>query len=424
MTNEIFVIHLLESFDVYSICLLLSCIIYYFLYRGVLGSIFDPLTLQVAGSMFGFSVVLFLYFKDLISYYYFTNYLLTQSAFFLGFFIIKQRSLINVDYPQVKIKNDLLITETCFVVFATLNIVLQFISYALVGIPMFKESRLETYMEGGGIGLIGRLLSGLVILGLFTGIVTFFKTKKKSFKIGIIIYSAVTAIFFFLSGSRSSFITFFLILFFYKAMSNEKKKESKNKNVYWLAAITGVAILIMYLKADSLLDASSDFLKRIVGFGDVYWAAYPENNLDKIQPANPFYAIFGDLLASYRIVAWDQIPKAIGLQLFNINYPYWDVTFGSNARHNVFGLVYFGYIGSIFFSFFVGLLLGGFRMWGFKKMRNTGVLGMIYCILYMRIASIETDIGYVISELNSLLMTFVLVIPIVLIFYNKKQTHE
>lgn len=424
MTNETFIIHLLESFDVYSICFLLSCLVYYLLYRGVLGSIFDPLTLQVIGSMFGFSVVLFLYFKDLISYYYFTNYLFTQSAFFLGFFLIKQRSLINVNYPLLRIKNDLLITETCFVVFATLNVAFQLISYALVGIPMFKESRLETYMEGGGIGLIGRLLSSLVVLGLFTGIVTFFKTKKKSLKIGIIIYTALTAIFFLLSGSRSSFITFFLILFFYKAMSNQEKKESDNKNLYWLIGIVGVAIFIMYLKADSLLDASSDFLKRIVGFGDVYWAGYPENNLDKIEPANPFYAIFGDLLASYRIVSWDQIPKAIGLQLFNINYPYWDVTFGSNARHNVFGLVYFGYLGSIFFSFFVGLFLGVFRMWGFKKMRNTGVIGMMYCVLYMRIASIETDIGFVISELNSLLMTFIVVTPLTLMLYNFRQKYE
>lgn len=424
MTNETFIIYLLESFDIYLICLLLSGIIYYLLFRGALGSIFDPLTLQVVGSMFGCSVVFFLYFTDLISSYYFTNYLFTQSAFLLGFFLIKQESLINVDYHLIKVKNDLLITETCFIVFATLNIVLQLVSYLLVGIPLFKESRLETYMEGGGIGLIGRLLSVLVILSLFTGIVTYFKTKKKLLKIGIVIYSIITAIFFFLSGSRSSFITFFLVLFFYKAMSNEEKTESGRKNIYWLFIIVVVAILIMYLKADSLLDASSDFLKRIVGFGDVYWAGYPENNLDKIEPANPFYAIFGDLLASYRIVGWDQIPKAIGLQLFNINYPYWDVTYGSNARHNIFGLVYFGYIGSIFFSFFIGLFLGGFRMWGFKKMRNTGVLGMIYCILYMRISSMETDIGFVIAELNSLMMTFILVIPLVLIFYIKKTKHE
>lgn len=416
MTNESFLIYLLESFDIYLICFLLSCIVYYLLYRKVLDSIFDPLTLQVVGSMFGFSVVLFLYSKDLILTFYFTNYLFTQFAFLAGFFLVKQKALNNVNYPSLQIKNDLLITETCFIVFSTLNIVLQLISYFLVGIPMFKDSRLETYMAGGGIGLIGRLLSILVILGLFTGIVTFFKTKKKSLKIVVILYCVITAVFFFLSGSRSSFITFFLVLFFYKVMTGERQKTAY-KNIYWLGLIVFVAIFIMYLKADSLLDAFSGFLTRIVGFGDVYWGAYPEEKINRIVYANPFDAIFGDLLASYRIIGWDKIPKPIGLQLTNINYPYLDVTLGPNARHNVFGLVYFGYIGSIFFSFFIGLFLGMFRMWGLKKMRNPGVLGMIYCVLYLRLVSIETDIGFVVAELNSLVITLIVVLPITLIMY-------
>lgn len=203
-----------------------------------------------------------------------------------------------------------------------------------------------------------------------------------------------------------------------------QERRIQKKNFYWLIVITIAAILIMYLKADSLLDASSDFLKRIVGFGDVYWAAYPEDNLSKIEPASPFYAVFGDILASYRIVGWSDIPKSIGLQLFNMNYPYWDVTFGSNARHNVFGLVYFGYIGSILFSFILGLFLGAFRMYGFKNMRNVGIVGMFYCVLYMRIASIETDIGFVVSELNSLLMTLILVFPFIMLLYIKIKKYE
>lgn len=88
MTNETFVLHLLESFDIYLLSFVLSFVLYYWLYKGVLGSIFDPLTLQVVGSMFGFSVVLFLFFKELITSYYFTNYVLTQSAFFSRFFLL------------------------------------------------------------------------------------------------------------------------------------------------------------------------------------------------------------------------------------------------------------------------------------------------------------------------------------------------
>jgi oligosaccharide repeat unit polymerase len=424
MTNEAFVIYILDSPWSFFGALLISIFFFIILYRKTISSMFDPLALHVLSSMFGLSVVLFLFFESLISSYYFTSYLFTQFAFFGGFFLFRQDTLIGSKAPSIKIKNDLLLTESCFIVFASLSVVLQFFAYVLVGIPLFKESRLDAFAAGGGIGLISRFLSVLFLGGLFTAIVTYHKTKKRWLKNSVIFYSLLATLFFILSGSRSSFISFFFILFVYKAMENKKTVGEKKKNVLLILVIGVVVVLIMSIKTEDIATASSEFLIRIVGSGDAYWAAYPNDNIEQITPANPILAIFGDIFATYRIVSWENIPKAVGLQLFNMNYPYWDVNFGSNARHNVLGYVYFGYFGSIVFSFFLGLFLGFFRSYGFKKMRNTGVLGMLFCILYFKVASVETDLPYVIAELNSVFLTFLLAIPFVVLVYLTQKRYE
>ncbi|MFD1601610.1 O-antigen polymerase [Flavobacterium artemisiae] len=424
MTNEAFIIHLLESYGTYIIALLISILVFITLYRRIIASIFDPLALQLLSSMFGFSVVLFLFFDNLISQFYFSSYLFTQFAFWFGFFLFKKTKLVDANFPRIRIKNELLLTESCFLVFSTFNVLLQIIAYLLVGIPLFQESRLETFSGGNGIGIISRFLSILVIGGLFTAIATYKQTKKRWIKNCVIAYGILSTLFFVLSGSRASFITFLFVLFVYKAVEGERKKGEAKKNLKLVVIIGIVVVLIMSIKSGDLVSASSDFLVRIVGSGDVYWSAYPDETIENILPANPFMAIFGDFLASYRIVGWESIPKSIGLQLFNMNYPYWDVVFGSNARHNIFGYVYFGYLGSILFSFILGFILGLFRTYGFKKMRNTGILGMFFCVLYFQIVSLETDLPYVIGQLNSVFMTFVFITPFVVIVYLTQKKHE
>lgn len=74
----------------------------------------------------------------------------------------------------------------------------------------------------------------------------------------------------------------------------------------------------------------------------------------------------------------------LGFQLFQYHYDV-DIMTGPNSRHNVFGLFYFGFLGSIIFSFLVGYLSSFFRNVIFYRV-NGSVTGLISYVSLAMIA--------------------------------------
>nr|QKQ37165.1 hypothetical protein HPE44_22495 [Escherichia coli] len=79
--------------------------------------------------------------------------------------------------------------------------------------------------------------------------------------------------------------------------------------------------------------------------------SYPNDALFKIPAEhNGIISLFKDLLATFRIISTNEIPPSLGNIAFNI-YSTTEIG-GANARQSLFGYYYFGFMGSLLFSFF------------------------------------------------------------------------
>ena len=144
---------------------------------------------------------------------------------------------------------------------------------------------------------------------------------------------------------------------------------------------------------------------RFIHSGDVYWYAYPNHVYLLVNGERWFTALFTDTLGLLRVIDWEQLPEAIGITLKNIHHPS-DILQGPNARHNVFGLVYFGFYGSILFSFILGALLGFIRNILPYLLSNNFFGGGLFTYLMCRGAAIDTDPMLTITYFNNLIFIF------------------
>lgn len=407
----------MDNIGLYLLTLLLSFALYYILYRKIYVSIFDPVIFQTIGSMFGFSVVIFLAFIGEIKSFYLLSYITTQGAFWVGFFSFNQKKTFRLETPLVRMKNEMLLLESCFLVLSVSHIMIQLLSYKIVGVPLFAAERLDIYASGGGIGILGRFVSTMSYSVIFLAFCILKFSHKKSMRLCAIIYGFVYVIFSLLSGSRAGFLPVFIIYFLFCAIV-KKKYISPQKEAGAILILLLCGVFLMSIKADSLESAFVELIVRIIGYGDIYWTAYPNDTIACVDTTKPFQTLFTDVLGTYRIVPWDNLPIPLGRQLYN--YMYWDANMGGNARHNVFALAYLDFGFSLIYSCLLGLLLGFIRSKLFFKMRNIGILGMFYVVIYMNVSSVEADAPYVVSLMNSSFITFVLFIPIVLLFYKSE----
>ena len=113
----------------------------------------------------------------------------------------------------------------------------------------------------------------------------------------------------------------------------------------------------------------------------------------------------------FRIYRWEDLPPAIGITLKTMHHPS-KVPEGPNARHNVFGLVYFGFWGSILFSFLLGCIISFTRNMLPLILKDNLVAGVIFAYLVIKMSGLDSDPMLVLTYVNNLLF----VLPILLLF--------
>ncbi len=410
-----------ENTVLYLWTLLSTAIFYFVIYRKTFLSILDPLVFSVIFSAFGFSVVLFLFITKSIETKYLISYLLTQFSFFGGYFTLQSlRKNQILEYPRqliVFVDEDLFI-RILFIVCASLYIFIQLISYALVGIPLFIGTHIDLYTGAGGLGILGRLIDVLKPITIYLLIhYTFTKTSSITFYVYKNSIFFLLLIFFALSGSRSEFLTIGLIFFCYLILNGYKlgdyfKKIRRYELIILLCGLFFIFFTISFQSNNSGSDTSglAIFLFRLVASGDAYYFSYPNGYIENLSHAKPFLALFGDIFSTLRIIPREQQPVILGYQLYQL-YGQSDTIMGPNARHNVFGYVYFGFYGSILFSYILGFSLSFVRNKSFYFFRKTTLGQILFVLLYTNFAVIETDPPMIISNLENIL----LLLPVILI---------
>lgn len=408
----------------YFTCFFGVCFFYYFLFRKVCFSMLDPIFISLVGSAFGASVVVFLFATSKISSFYFVNYLGTQFAFLAGFVFFNKFSPIVFVASKIGFEN-VFFLQCFFVVSFVIFFLSNIIVYATLGIPLFLKSRLDLTVDAGGYGIFTRFseVSGAVAFYLFLHFSIVEKNVSGLFKSSLFFYLLGHLVVTFLSGSKSSVWFFAMNYFCFLILnkSNPKIKDLMLKLRQYQLKIVLIGLIfafcIILVTFDG--DPSTAFLflaQRIVGYGDVYWHAYPNAYIENLPHDHFFIAVFSSFLGFFRIVDSSSFPEPLGYSLTKMFYTV-DMIVGPNPRHNIFGYIYFGPYFSILYSFVLGTFLGYIRKLFFNayslRILSKILLLLVYCIFI----NIETDINFIVFQLNNLLVVIPFLLGISLFVY-------
>ena len=127
--------------------------------------------------------------------------------------------------------------------------------------------------------------------------------------------------------------------------------------------------------------------------------------------------MFSGILGPLRLVPYEDMEPAIGLQLEWTLYPQYEgISMGPNARMPVLSYVYFGWLGCLF-AFVIGRI-GAILMYSFSALFPRSLLTAAfsgYC--YVVVQSIFTDVCLFVSNIFNV----ILIVPlyyVILLFVN------
>lgn len=409
----------LPNQSLYYAILLLSIAVYFVVFRIYYISIIDPAFLEVIGSIFGFSVVLLLFFTDNIAWYYFESYLFSQIIFWCGFIYISNKKIF-VSNTFLKVRDEDNMLKIIFLVSLIFYVLTTILGYILLGIPILAESRLDiTANAQGGMGVLSRF-SYLSVVCIYCSFHFYYRKHKdivvKLMQIVTVVIFCLASI---LSGSKSAFLEIAFVFFCFVILNKNKKLflTLKKKQYYFITLGIVVAMSVIMISTGGNLESSFlALLFRFVGSGDVYWLGYPNGMLEDVPYQNPFIVLFQSFLGFFRIVPHSEFPEPIGYTLSSFFYDKTSLT-GANARHNIFGYVYCGFYGGLIFSFVLGCLVGFIRN-VFLKIEKQGTFCKIFMLLlYISVFSLEVDPTLFFSYLIDLFITLPVVLLVSIILY-------
>lgn len=392
-----------ENLNLYLTILFFVSLIYILILRKHMYSILDPIVFMILSCVFSTADVMFMYFKGMVNSYYFVHYCITESLMILGIIIFSKINLKNnrdfhkdIKYKNVNQNNEKKIHNLIYIFTSFLfNLTIVFIYYKFGLILLNKAtSRLEIYKNMGILYLI--IIMAKPTYAYLLVWRCSLKTKKIS-KIFDLFNLLFFTSFLMLSGSKSDFIIVLFALFYY-VMHLNKNQNSKSKqimkinktlNFLFIMSII-VAITISNITANKGEKTLDNFMFRLVDYGDIYPLYYLSGlQFDGGNFANGFIIIFSPIIVLFQklvgifnIKVVDEFPKLIGLRLSQAVYNT-DTIAGGNSRYNIFGLFYFGYIGSMVFSFLSGFMIGFSKDKLYKILPNNTYGSIIYMIVSM-----------------------------------------
>lgn len=381
----------------YLICLLISLFFFSFVIRRTTSSWLNPLRLNIFTFSIGISVVLFLNFLGYMRTQTFIYIIFSVVIFWVTFAAIfknKQRQV------NIKFVDEPLFAKCLFYVCYLLFIILTLISYKLLGIPALNEDgRLSTY-TGSGFGFIARLTPILYLYNVFYIIHLFSRSNSVTKKILPLFLLLPILVIGILSGSRSSFFVIVFAFWGYRTfyLHNEPKAIDFKKLIFPTLFLSMISFTIN--TSGDIFQAAYMFFERTIACGDLYWEALPDDTWSSIIINKPFEFTFMGFLGPLHILDPSQAEIPIGFQLTNIIYPsIAGRSTGPVALFPVFGLVCFGYIGGLIFSFIQSVLVSLL----FRKVFITSNSIILSSIAYFGFSSITMLIGDISAGLGSLL---------------------
>lgn len=346
MIHEAFLLLIGDNKSLYCYSFFISLITIFFIIRKYTDSWLDPLRLTLVTVIFANAAPIFLILMDEMSSDKFLIFLFAELAFWLGFIIPAKRLSPLKKVTSITLSDKIIFNESIFLYFF-----LTLVSFIFAGIPLFADSRIGTFIDSGGLGLIARITP---ILLLYILIYIFHNIKEN--KISSYLLATLIAIFLLLSGSRSSLLIFVTCFYAYKKYIQGENIIDKNYLPYLLIPLLG-SLLVFYINSNGdFIYSIFSFFIRLIATGDAYYMSFPNDNIYYVDVGNKFVFIFSQFLAPLRLISASDLPSPIGVQLVNNLIPSLEGLFvGPNSRPILVGYVLFGSL-AFFYTFFIGLL--------------------------------------------------------------------
>lgn len=421
----------------YLMIVLITSIIYCLLFHKHIFSLFDPmLFVNIVSSIFATSTVVFLYKQKRIQNIYFVNYFITLIIFWTIFYFFgkkidnehsikfkyKTKRIVDSHSQQIIIDNSFF---TYYVVFAIMNIFIQLFFYAMTGIPLFMNSRLEVTMKGGAlIAILSRIKPLFETTSIFMNfyILTYSHGTKRLFGK---FYFGCIFLFYFLSGSRS---VFFSLIFEYAVFVYFTQKSNRfgikfftNIKIFYLMIIALLFTLIIFSiqGKGNIFDAFTSLFVRFTAYGDAYVYGYVNDNLLKVEKINILYFIFGDFLDTFRLSIGKRA-LGYGFALNNIVYNITNSVSGPNSRFNLVTYSYFGFEGSLIAAFIFGSIFTFSRNKLIAAVQEKPQNQVVAYFFYNICSAVETEpVGVIRFMTTDLFIQFcVFIVLFILLFYS------
>jgi hypothetical protein len=385
---------LLENLPEFLVLLAATLCGVYLLFRRHVFSVFDPLLYYaVVTEAFCIADVVFLHRVDLIEQKYLVNYLLTEAAFFAGILQFKPTRPAPDPAEPGPIPGSLQIAYRASLL---LLVLLNLLVYTQRGIPLLAESRLEIYAVGGGWGFVARLFDVLLIIVLYYLLEVL---RRRSWGIGDWLALLAVLVIQVLSGAKSAVLTVVFVVavhaFMTGAWSRPDAPSRRLLKGLAVAAVSGFILVAAVQKSDlevagievPLLGQAA---MRFIANGDAFVYSYPDGFVEQLDGTRSFAAVAKEYLAFFRLYPPEQLPAHLGVQI-SVGHGGGDVMTQTNAKHNLFGYVYFGSLGSILFSFLVGTCIGGARYKILGWTSGKWIWGVAYILLNVAFAGAGSD---------------------------------
>lgn len=406
MTNEEFIILLLDNILLYMVIFIGVLSLMYIILRKKIHSIIDPIFLSFVFASFANSVPIFLYVLNQISYEKIQFFVISETVFWIGFSLFAKNKIDMCDSTR----KTMTFRDTYrFFLFSIYGIViLQLLCYLIGGIPLFSESRFSSKQ----IPIVALMERVMIFPKYVCWVFVYYLILNKyiHYKKKIVAYITILILILFsaLSGSKGFILSAINGFFIYQYIYIGKSPKIKWK--YLLIVILSPLLVIpIYYRAENAGDSFMLLIYRFVAAGDVYWMGFGNDVIDHINnTALWFERVFSFILGPLGLISSNaKIP--IGTLILNeINPGTVGLIEGPNSRLPIFSWVCFGYEGVIF-SFLCGVL---FAIIAYRKLCSIphGIIGVsLIGLMYMNAISIVTDIILCLSGLINILFAIILV---------------
>jgi len=405
MPYEHFAVLFMENFEFNLSIVFLTVITILLIYKKYIYSLFDPILFFLIFSSSGYSVVFILFFSGDIEFEYVLHFLLTQIALIVGFLLFKPINLVKIEQANslfhLRISRDV---KFIYYLSSFLYLLAHLILYMFKGIPLFMSSRLDATTGGFGFVSSISITTSIIVLS----VLSYKFLLGLRFKFFDFLMSFMYICFSILSGSKSvfigsAFIMFYVAYFIAVKMSIPAIIKIFNRaamKIFFLAFIASVTTLFLISDENPLIK----IIFRIIMTGDIYMMSYVDNNIELLE------GNFFNLALPFRIVdilGLDQV-RPIGNQLITIVYGT-TANAGPNARHNVFGYVAFGYIGSILFSFCLGMIMGFIRNKLILLVKTNLRSLIFFSLIVSNVFTFEADFGLAVYNYISISLVYLIV---------------